>query len=242
MGCRTVSWVRAGAVIGVLLAVRPCAAQVRDESAAGGSTASHVDEPQRLARQVLGLLSAKCFACHGDDPEKIKGELNLRSREGMLKGGESGEPALTPGQPRKSRLYIAVTGQDADLEMPPKAADMGKSGPQGIIGGSFDERTNTISLNRNAFVAIPRLAPDSFAAVIHEAGHAYQLKLANDYVDGKIDPGDPRSRQALIFALNRGPLLFRPKGLSKEFNDQPSEVYVQGVGKQVKISLEQFLR
>ena len=123
MHCRTISWVRAGAVIGLLLAIRPCGAQVRDGSAAGGSATSHVDGQQRLARQVLGLLSAKCFACHGDDPEKIKGELNLRSREGMLEGGESGEPVLTPGQPQKSRLYVAVTGQDADLDMPPKAAD-----------------------------------------------------------------------------------------------------------------------
>ena len=120
--------------------------------------------------------------------------------------------------------------------------DMGKRGPQGIIGGSYNERTNTITLNRNAFIAFPRLAPDSFAAIIHEAGHAYLLKLANDYVDGKIDSGDPRSRQALILALNRGPLLFSPKGMSKEYNDQPSEVYIQDVDKQVINSLEQFLR
>ena len=27
------------------------------------------------ASQVKPLLAQKCFACHGDDPEKIKGEL-----------------------------------------------------------------------------------------------------------------------------------------------------------------------
>ena len=119
---------------------------------------------------------------------------------------------------------------------------MEKRGSQGIIGGSYNERTNTITLNRNAFVAFPRLAPDSFAAVIHEAGHAHQLKLANDYLAGKIKRGDPRFNQAEVFALNRGLLIFKPKGLSNEYNDQPSEVYVRGVGNQVINSLKQFLR
>ena len=39
--------------------------------------------------KVLPLLKAKCFACHGDDPEKIKGELNMLSREGLLRAWRS---------------------------------------------------------------------------------------------------------------------------------------------------------
>ncbi|MBI1900196.1 MAG: PSD1 domain-containing protein [Planctomycetia bacterium] len=76
-----------------------------------------------VAAQVLSLLKEKCFACHGDDPKKIESKLNLKSREGMLKGGESGEPALAPGTPDESRLFLAVTRKDKDLVMPPKEND-----------------------------------------------------------------------------------------------------------------------
>jgi hypothetical protein len=41
----------------------------------------------------------------------------------MLKGGESGEPALVPGLPEKSLLYITVTHRDKELVMPPKEND-----------------------------------------------------------------------------------------------------------------------
>jgi hypothetical protein len=47
--------------------------------------------------EVLPLLKAKCFACHGDDPDDVRSDFDIRSREGMLKGGTSREPALVPG-------------------------------------------------------------------------------------------------------------------------------------------------
>lgn len=75
-----------------------------------------------LARDAQAILHEKCLACHGTDPKKIKGQLDLRTREATLKGGESG-PALVSGSPAKSRLYVAVTWNDDDLQMPPKAND-----------------------------------------------------------------------------------------------------------------------
>lgn len=73
--------------------------------------------------KVLPLLKAKCFACHGDDPQKIKGDLNLLSREAMLKGGENSQKVLVPGKAEESALYISVTWENDDLEMPPKEND-----------------------------------------------------------------------------------------------------------------------
>ena len=51
--------------------------------------------------KVLPLLKAKCFACHGDDPEKVKGGLDVRSREALLKGGTSEEAGFVPGDPEE---------------------------------------------------------------------------------------------------------------------------------------------
>ncbi|MDA7509846.1 PSD1 and planctomycete cytochrome C domain-containing protein [Verrucomicrobia bacterium] len=76
-----------------------------------------------FALKVYPLLREKCFACHGDDPEKIKGELNLTTRENMLKGGEYSKKVLVPGESNKSDLYHSVTWKNTNLEMPPKEND-----------------------------------------------------------------------------------------------------------------------
>jgi mono/diheme cytochrome c family protein len=84
------------------------------------------EDPAALfVRRVLPLLQEKCLACHGKDEKKIKGDLDLRTREATLKGGESGDPAIVAGQPEKSPLYLSVTRQHADdwEPMPPKEAD-----------------------------------------------------------------------------------------------------------------------
>ena len=73
--------------------------------------------------KVYPLLREKCFACHGDVPEKIKGNLNLTTRENMLKGGEHSKKVLVPGESNKSDLYHSVTWKNPDLEMPPKEND-----------------------------------------------------------------------------------------------------------------------
>lgn len=73
----------------------------------------------RLFRDhVHPLLKAKCFKCHHGD--KAKGGLRLDSLAGALKGGESGEPALVPGEPGKSLLFALAASRDEDERMPPK--------------------------------------------------------------------------------------------------------------------------
>jgi mono/diheme cytochrome c family protein len=62
---------------------------------------------------VRPLLQAKCWRCHGE--EARKGELDLRTPAGILKGGESGA-VIVPGKPDQSLLYEKVHKG----EMPPK--------------------------------------------------------------------------------------------------------------------------
>jgi hypothetical protein len=81
-------------------------------------------DDKHFADKVLPVLKAKCFACHGDDPKKLKGGLDLRSRAALLKGGDSGKPTVVPGKPGDSPLYLAVTRRSADWSaMPPKEND-----------------------------------------------------------------------------------------------------------------------
>lgn len=77
-----------------------------------------------FVQKVQPLLTAKCLPCHGDDEEKIKGGLDLRTHQSLLEGGNSLLPPVVPGQPEKSPLYLAVTRAHDDWEpMPPKDND-----------------------------------------------------------------------------------------------------------------------
>lgn len=92
-------------------------------SAGLGAPAAVPAAEELFARRIQPLFREKCLACHGDDPQKIKGGLDMRTRAGLLKGGESEQPAIVPGKPAVSPLWIAVT-REGDAEnwaaMPPR--------------------------------------------------------------------------------------------------------------------------
>ena len=76
-----------------------------------------------FAVKLRPLFKDKCLGCHGDDPQELEGGLDLRSREAMLKNGNSGDTVLKPGEPEKSLLLRSVRYTDNDLKMPPKASN-----------------------------------------------------------------------------------------------------------------------
>src|SRR5690242_17015385 len=69
--------------------------------------------------KIRPVLVKECYKCHSQQAPKLKGGLSLESREGWVKGGDTG-PAIVPGNPDKSLLIVAVRYTDADLQMPPK--------------------------------------------------------------------------------------------------------------------------
>lgn len=93
-------------------------------TAPGAGSARALEAEQHFVAHVVPLLRTKCLACHGEDEAKLKGGLDLRTREAMLEGGDSGKPAVLPGSPEESPLYLAVTREHATWEpMPPKEND-----------------------------------------------------------------------------------------------------------------------
>ncbi len=58
-------------------------------------------------------MMLRCTVCHG--PRKQEGKLDLRTREGMLRGGKSG-PAIVPGKPKESLVLKKIHAG----EMPPR--------------------------------------------------------------------------------------------------------------------------
>ena len=73
-------------------------------------------------KRIRPILVARCYSCHSAQAEKVKGGLVVDSREGLLRGGDSG-PAVVPGKPAESLMIKAIKYSIDDLEMPPKQKD-----------------------------------------------------------------------------------------------------------------------
>ncbi len=82
------------------------------------------DAEELFVRRIAPLLADKCVACHGQDDTDIAGSLDLRSLADVLTGGDSGAPAVEPGKPEESPIYLAaLRSEDRWSPMPPKEAD-----------------------------------------------------------------------------------------------------------------------
>lgn len=90
--------------------------------AIGLAVATCAEEPRFdfFEQHVRPVLIEHCYSCHSATSETLKGGLLLDTRDGTLKGGTSGKPAVVPGAPELSRLVEAIRYQNPDLQMPPK--------------------------------------------------------------------------------------------------------------------------
>jgi len=69
-------------------------------------------------RDVLPILSEKCFACHGPDETTNDADLRLDTREGAT-ADLGGYAALVPGKPEESEIVFRIESEFEDEVMPP---------------------------------------------------------------------------------------------------------------------------
>ncbi len=74
------------------------------------------DQLEFFEKEIRPLFATHCYGCHSVDAEKIQAGLLMDSRDGLLKGGDSGE-AIVPGDANGSLLVEAVRYES--YEMPP---------------------------------------------------------------------------------------------------------------------------
>ncbi len=86
---------------GIMLILLPTTAMMRGESV-------------KFNREILPILSANCFQCHGPDPKNRKGKLRLDVREEAL-----AKKAFVPGKPEESELLKRLDSTDPEEHMPP---------------------------------------------------------------------------------------------------------------------------
>ncbi|MFN5197605.1 MAG: DUF1553 domain-containing protein [Planctomyces sp.] len=81
--------------------------------------AGSADDTVDFNRDVRPILANHCWSCHGRDEASRKAGLRLDTREAALAAGDSGQPALVPGQPAASALLQRIHATDSDEIMPP---------------------------------------------------------------------------------------------------------------------------
>jgi len=78
------------------------------------------EETEFFEAKIRPALIEHCHKCHSADKDaKIKGNFQLDSKAGLLKGGSTG-PGLVAGQPDRSLIIKAMRFTDPNLQMPPK--------------------------------------------------------------------------------------------------------------------------
>ena len=84
-------------------------------SAAAGAQSEA--EAAKLAQEAHDLLELRCLKCHGKGP-RLRAGLDLRRRETLLAGGDSG-PAFDVAVPEKSLFLDMISYRDEGHQMPP---------------------------------------------------------------------------------------------------------------------------
>jgi len=96
-------------------------------------------------KQVRPILQANCQGCH--QPAKAGGSYVMTSFESLMKGGDSGEPAIAPGKPEESPLVDMITPYDGAAEMPRDRAPLHQTEietiTQWIAQGAVDDSPQT---------------------------------------------------------------------------------------------------
>ena len=79
-----------------------------------------VDKVTFFETRIRPILVKHCYQCHASTSDEIKGGLRLDSRTGWQVGGDSG-PAIVPGKPKESPIFLAISRSGELSEMPPKS-------------------------------------------------------------------------------------------------------------------------
>jgi mono/diheme cytochrome c family protein len=96
--------------------------------------------------KIRPIFADTCYKCHNAADGKLKGGLALDTKEGWMKGGDTG-PAIVPGSPEKSLLIKSIQYTDPDLQMPPKGEKLTDAQIAELVAwvkrGAPDPRTGT---------------------------------------------------------------------------------------------------
>lgn len=98
-------------------------------------------------KQIRPIFQARCQGCH--QPAKAGGGYVMTAFDRLLKGGETGEPAIVPGHPEESHLVEVITPHEGVAEMPQNKPPLADSEieliRQWIAQGAVDDSPSAVA-------------------------------------------------------------------------------------------------
>ncbi len=151
--------------------------------------------------RIEPILRDQCFDCHGAD--KQKNQLRLDRRSDMLRGGDSGEPAVVPGHPGQSYLLRKIRTDKDSERMPPKGpgldedqikliADWIEAGA--VTPESYGPDAEETSIDHWAFLAVP----EDFPIPTDYTGSPIDFFIGRRLKEKGLDPSPEASATTLI--------------------------------------------
>src|SRR5688500_2998960 len=106
--------------VGLLMAIAVSIGAVAGSVRAAEPPTHSKEGIEFFENKIRPVLIDRCYNCHdGSGANSVKGGFALDTRNGLLAGGDSGKPAIVPGDPAASPLIQAVKWADEKFRMPP---------------------------------------------------------------------------------------------------------------------------
>ena len=156
-----------------------------------------------FAKDIAPILEENCWYCHGADEQESGLRLDFRPR--LLRGGDSGQPAVVPGHPEKSYLVEVINHVDADMAMPPEEDKLPQQQidlltewiRQGAVWPGQMDAVDEITSDHWSFQPVERPAvPDVPAAGDHGRTQPLDAFLSARLAEQGLsfsEPADPRT-------------------------------------------------
>lgn len=158
------------------------------------TTAATGDGPVRFNRDVLPILSDRCFLCHGPDEASREAELRLDQEASAL------AVAIEPGDADASELVARITSDDPDVRMPPPDSKLQLAANEiGLLRRWIDE--GAAWQNHWAFLPVEK------PAVPTVQNTAWPRNAIDNFVARKLEeaglaPAEEATREQLIRRLS----------------------------------------
>ncbi|SVC88103.1 uncharacterized protein METZ01_LOCUS340957, partial [marine metagenome] len=198
----------------------------------GFTSISHLLFAVDYEKQIRPILEANCIDCHG--PDKPKARLRVDQRPLLLRGGDSGLPAIVPGIPEKSHLIELIKEHDPDERMPQKGDPLNANeiallvkwiAEGAVWPGQMDAKLE-LKTDHWAFQPVKRPEVPGGAKHPIDAFLAVRLKEANLKPNG---PADPRSliRRVSIVLTGLPPTPYRVSVFEEVYARNPDKAYAE---------------